>query len=269
MELALIPPKSLLVDTNRTKMQLVLPQLLKYKPEDILDDYSLRYRKHCDNSSQYVIMDNGAAEANQLSSTQLLRIAEMYAPDELAIPDTLADSTKTIQQAWDFFGKHQRDLDRINANRYKSGLVDLKLGFVAQGRSADESINCIIQMLSHHWSKQVKVIYIPRLLIRESGDRLARIKVFKQLYKSLGTQFEYHFFGAASGWPNEVNTIRNYEGIRSMDTSLPYTMAYFFAQLDASYKHAGLNRPEHYFDLPEHDFVDHKMCVDFFLGVIA
>src|ERR1019366_3695016 len=142
--------------------------------------------------------------------------------DELAIPDTLADSEATIMQAWNFFGKQQRTLDKINADRYKSGLVDLKLGFVAQGKSVYESLTCVMQMLSHHWSKQVKVIYIPRLLIKESGDHLARIKVFKQLQREHGTQFEYHFFGAGPSWPNEINVLRSYDGIRSIDTSLPY-----------------------------------------------
>lgn len=267
MELALIPPKSLMADTNRTRMQLVLPQLLKYKPEDNLDDYSLRYRKHCDDPHQYVIMDNGAAEAEQISSTQLLRIAELYAPDELAIPDTLANSEATILQAWDFFGKNQRTLDKINADRYKSGLVDLKLGFVAQGRSVDESVNCVIQMLSHHWSSQVKVIYIPRLLVRESSDHLARIKVWKTLHRSLGAQFEYHFFGAAPSWPNEVNVIRDYEGIRSIDTSLPYTMAHYVADINSSYKREGLNRPVGYFERPIDNFPDSDHYVNYFLGI--
>src|SRR5574337_1048257 len=94
MEVALIPPVSLLEDTDKTTMQLMLPL-----EELNRIDYLASYKAHLKAPGQYVILDNGAAEANQVDDEFLVYQAEKWKPNELAIPDVLGDSTKDIRYA--------------------------------------------------------------------------------------------------------------------------------------------------------------------------
>ena len=264
MELALIPPISLLQDTMRTNMQLVLPQLLEIRPDFPLDIYSLTYKAHCTNPKQYVIMDNGAAEDQQLNNSLLLHIASLYKPDELAIPDVLANGDKTLISTFDFFEAHQNDLDRINGERE----TKLKLGFVAQGKTIEEVIKTVVLMRLFKWADQIDVIYIPRLLIKETIDPLARIKVYEELYDLYEDCYEYHLFGASTIWPAEISTASQLPyKIRSMDTSLPYVMAHSKNVID-DLIHEEIARPKNYFNRPEGDFPGHSSYTEFFLNTI-
>lgn len=264
MELALIPPKSLLMDTNRTRMQLMLPQLLDNRPGLFITPYSQIYKAHCDDPKQYVIMDNGAAESEQMTNQELLHLVTLYGPDEFAIPDVLGDSDATIAKAWNFFSHNQSQLDLLNSNRKLMKDANLKLGFVAQGKTVYDAIRIVDRMTSFTWSDQIKVIYIPRLLVKESDNPQARIEVFNVLWERYKNRFEYHLFGAAPSWPNEITIAGQYK-IRSMDTSLPYVMSHHCEKPDKSTHKEEISRPFNYFNLSLDEFPDHLQYVDWFI----
>ena len=263
MELALIPPKALLDDTNLTKVQLMLPQLLISDETIALDDYSSTYREHCLDPSQYVIMDNGAAEKEQMSNEDLIKILRAYEPDEFALPDVLGDSIATILTAKIFFYAHQTDLDNLNLRR-----EELRLGFVAQGKTVHESVGTVVRMMTYNWSLQISTIYIPRLLIKETNNPNARFEVLAELWSRYGNRFEYHLFGAASTYPGEVTVASTYNELRSMDTSLPYQLSYArqeFSILDDDYPHPEIRRPKDYFNMSTEQFHYHARNVSTYL----
>lgn len=235
MKLALIPPASLLEHTNKTTIQLMLPQQL-------ISDYTYRrqYIKHCKNPEQYVILDNGAAEADQISEAAFADMILTYKPQEAALPDTLADGPHTLTQAEHFFSRY----DIVNEAT--------KFGFVAQGRSIDQCMETVSLMEMSWWGDHVSVIYLPRLLIKEAGDHLARIELVAKLNAEYGSRFEYHFFGSSPLWHAEIRVAAELPFVRSMDTSLPYILAYHKKQLEFKKPNveesAPLTRPDNYFD---------------------
>lgn len=235
VRLALIPPVSLLKDTFKTDMQLALPHMLIGN-----SDYRKVYKKHFKDPNQYVILDNGAAEGNMIDDEDLVSLTWKYTPDELAIPDTLADSAKTIQQAERFFAHHE---DAINEWQSTT------LGFVAQGKSVSECLTTVSIMEASWWSNYVNVLYLPRLIIKETGNPMSRIELAVRLNDNYGDRFEYHLFGSAPLWPAEISAATKVPSIRSMDTSVPYSLAYARKDLIwGTMEGDEVNRPVGYFD---------------------
>lgn len=256
MELALIPPISYLEHTNLCNMQLMLPQLVT---SEYNKKYSDTYKELGRDPSQYVILDNGAAEDEQVTSEILLRIAEDFKVDEVAVPDVLADGTATIDLADKFFAGHANDIKRINSLRGKS----LKFGLVTQGHSIDDALYTVFYALTRPWGHNIKVLYLPRLIIRESGNIWARIELLNKLQSIYGDRFEYHFFGAAREWPTEIIEASNFNYLRSMDTSLPYLLSYYGINPHVMYSE--VVRPEDYFNQPSIEFKNPLDYVDHFI----
>lgn len=252
MKLALIPPTSLLRDTTKTNMQLMLPHQMLTDP-----DYRRVYTNLCKNNSQYVILDNGAAESNQIDADELLAIAVKYRPDELAIPDTLANGRRTLIQAGYFFARYEDDL---------YSLAMTKLGFVAQGQTVDECLETVSILVESWWAPYIKVLYLPRLIVAETGDAMARIKLADRLQTEYKNMFEYHFFGSAPMWPGEIQSAQELGFIRSMDTSMPYNMSYYKAELSNSVTNNEAKRPPNYFHQPKDKFVGSEAYVNTFVA---
>lgn len=252
MKLALIPPTSLLEDTSRTDMQLMLPQLA------ISDShYAKFYRKHCKNKHQYVILDNGAAERSSVNLDTLMEMIYVFQPDEFAIPDSLGDSRRTLVQANYFFARYEQNVVELN---------QMKLGFVAQGRTIMECFDTVTIMAESWWADYIQVVYLPRLLVAESGDAGARLELASLLNKEYGGRFELHLFGAAPMWPAEIRAAADLSFIRSMDTSLPYVMSYWNTHLDMNVTISKLTRPSNYFDQPWDKFTGSSAYVNTFIA---
>jgi len=235
MKLALIPPTSLLGDTRKTSMQMMLPG-------PILDrdtEYIHCYRRHCHNPDQYVILDNGAAERKQISHDMLFDMAANWRPNELVLPDFLADGPATLK-ASETFIQHQEVESLIN--------MGVKLAFVVQGRDEDHAFETLEIFSVTWWAQHIKVLHFPRLLITPQAPE-ARLRTIIKAEELLGNKFEYHMLGANTLWPGEIKYASHIPYIRSMDTSAPYYMAHWQRPLDAADKiwEAPLERPSNYF----------------------
>jgi hypothetical protein len=228
MRLALIPPLAYLDQTHQTDMQLMLPELL----QDY--DYYTVMEGHLSNPNQYVILDNGAAEARQPAFDELMAIVEDLYPQELAIPDVLRNGPASIAKAESFL------------KTYGSYFLTLptKLGIVAAGANMFDA-GKTVSFVMRRYAEYVDVIYIPRSLLADSQDPLARIKLANSFHKFWPDK-EIHLFGASTYRANEVQFASKLPYIRSIDTSLPYSSAAMNMSLRNS---NGSGRPDHYFDL--------------------
>lgn len=230
MKLALIPPRQFLNDTYLAhEMQLMLPQWL----ED--DQYRNTYidLKH---KGSFVILDNGAAESSPHTMGVLTEMVKYYVPDEFAIPDTLGDASATLDQAYNFLEGFATDIPKETA-----------LGFVAQGRTVDEACRAVVELMKSVPGKRfIQTIYVPRLLLAESGDKRARLEVAQYVHYRF-PRLNIHLFGASTEWVQEIRAAAPKRFIRSIDTSLPYNYGYAGVKIDEFTKRK-VSRPEDYFN---------------------
>jgi len=236
VKLALIPPIPLLEDTATLQYQLMLPQLCN-------DAYYLAtYERYAKSLDKFVILDNGAAEGQQVRNDELFDLSRMIRPDELVIPDTIGDARQTMEEAEDFL-MHWASPDQ-------------RLMFVAQGQMMDDFIHSAAWA---HDRDEIETIAIPRHAIKTLGDPWARATIVKTLYASYGAHLkDIHFLGASTHYPIELRdlapSVRSL--VRSVDTSMPYTAAWYGMPLDGS---SGLLRPDNYFNRRFIDFSQAEM----------
>lgn len=232
MKLALIPPVSLLEYTAETSCQLMLPQLVNN------EQYAYTYRQHCEDPDQFVILDNGLAEDAQVNSADLINIAVDFSVDEVVIPDTMYDATRTQEQATDF------------AQRLRKIWPDegwpFKLQFVAQGHNRSSVERSMRWAENTRW---IDTIALPRHLLETCNDIAIRHKLCLQP----GSK-PIHLLGGAPVFPNEMQHEFDPRGrVRSHDTSSAFYFAYEKQPLNRPVP-VGIKRPENYFDLPAEDF---------------
>lgn len=225
MQLALIPPTSLLSYTWRTHYQLMLPHLLG----------DATYAHHYWNlkaSGKYIILDNGKAEAQDITNHRLIGLLKRWRPHEFVLPDVLGNADATVDAVDTFF-------EDLGERRIYSSL-----GIVAQGRCIDEALTCLSEIMDEHYNR-VDVIYLPRLLVKPEDPtaRLALAHVVKADYPDK----PIHFLGAAPSYIREMEVAGLSGLVRSMDTSAPFNYAYEGSLLEMG---EVISRPEKYFDQP-------------------
>lgn len=241
MKLALIPPNRMIRDTHRTGMQLMLPAEMNRSGM-----YNVTYSQHLSEGKgpdkrQFVIMDNGAAEAEGAPMATVMDYIRTYKPNEAAIPDELASSEDTIDLALRFLDIYGHELD--------SAYSKVRLGLVAQGTSVEEAFRTVTTVIGHSdFQYLVKTIYIPRLLVTKDHVS-ARLALQGWLYETYGKQFEYHFFGASMHWPMEFKEVAAMRTVRSMDTSMPYQLGIAGVDLEKTtgVDVSNVRRPRGYF----------------------
>lgn len=234
MKIALIPPISWLSYTALTQYQLMLPHLL-------FDDlYSRVYGALCRDPKQYVILDNGAAEAEFTDSADLLSVVRQMQPSEVVAPDVLGDGVETIAYTKAFMKMLKDD--------YVYGRVNV--GVVAQGKNRDEALNTAQQLLEVH-NDDIQTIYLPRLLVDPQivNGFLTRIKLALDLHQI--TDKEIHFLGASQRWAEETKEAGQLGFVRGIDTSMPFNYAYHGKYVDGPEE---IGRPADYFFAPSQDF---------------
>jgi hypothetical protein len=199
MKLALIPPIDMLDDTCLTHVQMMLPHLLKFP------FYANAYRRLAQDSTQFVIMDNGAAESETFNMEALLFNAMSFNVDEIVCPDALGNALNTF----DLTG---RFIDLAIKEKWTKGL-----GVVAQGSTVHEAYDTAVEMIEA-FKAVVTAVHIPRLLIKP-GRLSARLFLAKRLHDEY-PNISIHLLGASPLWCSEIKRAPVY--IRSMDTSMPY-----------------------------------------------
>lgn len=252
MKLALIPPSCLLGDTNKTGMQMMLPGPVLERDSD----YVHCYRKHARDPEQYLILDNGAAERRQISHDMLFDMAVAWQPQELVLPDIMADGPATLK-ASETFMQHQA-AESLRAR-------GTKLAFVVQGSDEDAAYETLQVFAESWWAQFVDVIHLPRLLVT-TGAPDSRIRLAVRAQALLGDKYECHFLGANTIWPQEIKFAARYDYIRSMDTSTPYYMAHWQRPLDGRIWDGALERPTNYFSRHRSSFQGSDYYVNTFLA---
>jgi hypothetical protein len=235
MKIALIPPVSLLTTSPPTRYQLVLPHMYLSNEE-----YARHYNMMRLNG-QFMILDNGAAEKEQVMDSTLAQVALSLRVNEVAMPDVLGNTAETLARSAKFNKQFGPALD------YNG----IHLGYVAQGRSVGEvqqGINAAMKL-----GIKPRTVYVPRLLLQATGEPLVRIMIGLWV-RDHYPEVEVHFFGMDPYYMHEAQKANHMmrDELRGMDTSAPYNFTYGKQRIDDL--QASVPRPENYFDLKVSEF---------------
>lgn len=232
MDVALIPPLTLLPYCFMTNTQLALPQLFSNQ------HYALFYKHLAEQPDQYVILDNGAAEGWDFTTMDLVQVAEWLEPDELVLPDVLGNFEATVSLVTEFF----RTLETI---------PNCKLGLVAAGKDRDDAVQTVHEILNSQYAEHIDVLYIPRSLVTKDTP-YERLYVASELLKHY-EDLPIHCLGTSSQFIEEPVLLAQSGMIRSVDTSAPFNYAWAKDYIDSGVHVA---RPAKYFDLQSGFFQD-------------
>jgi len=170
----------------------------------IVPDNELLYPYYRE-SQKFKLMDNGAYElGHPIADEKYLYLAAQMEVDEVVAPDVLMDGERSYELTKTF----------IETNNLKH----LRVCAVPQGKNPKEFIEYYVKV-----SKlPVDTIALPIWLQKRFG---ARLKVYRKLRKSklLRSDVDHHLLGL-----DDFNELKQYPkgAIRSVDTSLPLTLAY-------------------------------------------
>lgn len=232
MNVALIyPPAFLKRWGQRTQYHLILPHLCHQKR---YQDFYLARSKESD----YVILDNGAAEDVTFGPKHLLTLADLVEADEIVVPDTLFDAEETIAKAMAFSRYAIPELEQ-------SGKPVKYMG-VLQGTNLQEVMKCLVAFTEMPALSYITTIGIPRLLVRnEETDKYIRVSIAEYVEsQNLHLSYEFHALGSTP-YLQEVKMLSMYKSIRGIDTSVPVSMG--LNGLDI--RETTARRHENYFDL--------------------
>jgi len=192
MKIAYIAPKSMAKYTIIGDFHFIVPQ-------NIATFYKV--------SKKFKMLDNGAYEGGAIDFDDLLMMAEGLHVDEIVIPDVIKDKDATLKNVHVLIKKVPDEF---------------KIAVVPQGKTVAEFLECF-----HKLSKMpnVDTICFPKWL----GP--LRPMVIHYLHKNerLSYRFNYHLMGLDN--PLELYTYEGL-GIRSVDTSMPFTYAYHYKVID-------------------------------------
>lgn len=204
MKLAHIVPVTHLDQTSERPYHMCLAHLVLSVPS-----YALFYRRLVE-EGKFVIMDNGAAEGEQLSLEDLATAYDLVKPNELVMLDSLNDGDET-------FEKTKRSIEFFTARGIHSRFMAVPQGktFEQWKRSADQLLRL----------PRIETIGVSKFLSIATQDNTIRIAAVDYLKDKIGMH-DIHLLGCQTE-PREVRTIaEEYPFVRGCDTAL----AYLFAQ---------------------------------------
>jgi hypothetical protein len=223
---ALIPPKGWFRTAYRSDIHLVLAQI-----EDI--DYQNTYLRD-EVETDFVIVDNGAAEGNMVEDHKLFTRANYYAANEIVLPDVMGSADLTLKRAVKFFADNKEVISK--EHRF--------MGVVQASHTMEQACRCIKTFAS---MPLVKTIGIPRHLVDRTDYARFQICQWLEAQSDLKDRFEVHLLGTNSKFPLEIRLIAQaFPWIRSCDSSMPYNYAIAGKELKPDVQ--GINRPMNYFD---------------------
>ena len=203
MKLALITdPKGLPVaDIFRLSYHLVLAQYVRS------DDKYSQYYQQRQQGGDFLIMDNGAAEDGVLKLHELKTAAQDIRPDEIVLPDVLADKEATIALTMD-----PNVLDFVPPKRR---------AVVPQGDNPSDWLVCANYFVEN---LDFVTMCVPKHTERFPGGRPALLNIIKKM-----RWHEYYNIHLLGIWDNpytEVKAIvKEAPWVRGLDTALPFALA--------------------------------------------
>ena len=195
-KIAEIVPVSLLDYTKDNAYHMCLAQLV-LKNERYADFYRARSAE-----GKYVILDNGAAEGEELNYEDLLRAYDIVKPSEIILPDVLKDARKTIEKTIYFYEKHWNTV-----MRYKTMVVP-------QGKDLKEWISCFEELAN---TIPFTCVGVPKWLgANGSLDRIIAVDYLSRC------DVEVHLLGCNER-PGVIKKCREMNGnVRGCDSAFAY-----------------------------------------------
>lgn len=162
----------------------------------------------------FVLMDNGAAEGDQLSIEELIIEYEKIKPSQVVLPDTLLDGRGTLH-------KSKAALETIKM--YYDGNPPFTFMAVPQGKTLSEWIECAEEFVQ--WT-DVKAIGISKFLADETGEKYIRYHAANALDDLMKRYNRYdieaHLLGCSES-PVVINGIHNrFRFVRGCDSAYAY-----------------------------------------------
>lgn len=178
----------------------------------ISDVYTDFYKK-MKAEGKYVVLDNGEAENMQLTLEALLDKICMIHPSEVILPDTLFDSTATINKS----------IAAYDALSNKLTTMGIRIMVVPQGKTVEEWFQCAKILIDEI---KVDTIGIPKLLVKTENDLYARAKAVSLVRSINMHDIEIHLLGC-SETPKIIKAIKETAPniVRGCDSSFAYLCA--------------------------------------------
>lgn len=222
MKAALIPPRGYFNTALRSDYHLVLPQIP-------YDRYEHLYSNLVD-ETDFIILDNGAAEGQLVTDGALTNAMFTYGANEVVVPDVISDMQATVAHAIRFL-----------TSQYLPSFTKPML--VVQGKTLTEVQQCI-DIFSETWPEAT--LGIPRHLLGTLHDGSARAHVLSYIESTWGEK-TVHLLGTHPKYPAEIKVLAEaFPWVRGVDTSMPYNFTIAGELLtEAS---PGVARPDGYFD---------------------
>lgn len=181
------------------------------------ENYRNFYKKQVEKGA-FVLLDNGAAEHDQMTLDIMWSVIEQINPTEVILNDCLMDANATIQSSI-------KALEFYKQKGYKGQFM-----FVPQGRTFEDWCHCFDMMNLN----DISTIGVSKFVTSGWNDSDARYKCCEYIDERMPV----HLLGCHENI-YEVKTIsRDFNNIRSNDTAIAYIYAQKNQTVDSG------NRPE-------------------------
>lgn len=177
-----------------------------------------RYAEHfaalAASNDSWVLMDNGAAEGEQLSVDELLHCYDIVKPQEIVLPDTLLNGPDTIRKGSEALRMIYEHYD------YNEPFTIMA---VPQGATLEEWKECASQMVQWHAINAIGISKFLQMQIGKPYVRLEAARILGELFKKYNRpDIEVHLLGCSES-PHIINTIRQtYPFVRGCDSAYAY-----------------------------------------------
>lgn len=181
-------------------------------------EYRDFYKKQRANGA-FILLDNGAAEHDQITMQQILEVAMDINVNELVLSDTLCNCDETISKSIEAI-KYYRE------SGYRGQFM-----FVPQGDNFNEWKRCFDIMMTNH---DISTFGISKFMTSHFNDPKARLKAIQYMESVLPTgHVDVHLLGCHNNIM-EISEIVDKQPphvrVRSTDTAI----AYIYSEIGAS-----------------------------------
>jgi hypothetical protein len=202
MHIAVIAPTHSLELIHRRQFHMALAQHL-VESQAYLDFYRQQRFYDC-----HIIVDNGAAEGEQVTLSDLISVANMVGADEVCLPDVLFDAEATVAAS-----TRSDVLEQIPPH---ARMV------IPQGTSVAQWFSCLLELQQRI---NFRSIGVPKHLERYKGGRMKACELIEEHFGAYG--YNIHLLGVNNEPIAELSRLANKFGnlVRSVDTAAPIAYA--------------------------------------------
>lgn len=178
------------------------------------DSAYAEFYKNLTRDDRYILMDNGAAEGQQLSMKELVACYERIMPNEIVLPDTLCDCQGTLRKS-------------SEAIVYLNDVYGMDKPFtfmgVPQGCNLREWRECMEEMLQ--WP-EIHAIGVSKFLQMKMQDEMARYDAVAYLEDAIKEyrrfDIEVHLLGCSESPSTIAKIAKDFPFVRGCDSAYGY-----------------------------------------------